>query len=269
MHAARRRSTVVWNTVVGLVAAGGLVLSGVVAVSAAASTDPTISINNPAGTATPKAGTVVLSGNVAKGSAGTTTVLYVLDATASTHLSAGSDCNGDGSASVADDLNGDGSVDGDVLDCEIGAVKKLNSSLISSYSGTSMVVGVEAFSHNAAVAALNTTDTSLFAAPSYTGGEAQPRIITAAQSIWRGSIESYVHRDLGASPTSYDAAVATALSALHSAPAGPKWVMLLSDGKTSVADSTLSALHASGIHLSSFAVGTGSTCKSSGALAKM
>jgi hypothetical protein len=265
MRAARRKSTVVRNTVVGLVAAAGLVLSGLVAVSASAATDPSITINKPAQA---KAGTVVLSGNVAKGSAGTTTVLYVLDATSSTHLSAGSDCNGDGVHSVADDLNGDGSV-GDVLDCEIGAVKKLNASLISSYPGTGMEVGVEAFSHNAAVAALSATPADLFAAPASTGGEAQPRIITATESIWRDGIHQYVPKPLGASPTSYDAAVATALSALHSAPAGPKWVMLLSDGKTSVADSTLRALHSSGIHLSSFAVGTGSTCKSVGALAKM
>ena len=148
--------------------------------------------------------------------------------------------------------------------------KKLNTTLISSSAGTNMVVGVEAFSQFAKVAALNTADTALFAAPASTAvGETQPRIITAAKSIHRGSIDSYVPRDLGGSPTSYDAAVSTALTALHSAPAGPKWVMLLSDGKTSVQDSTLNALHTSGIHLSSFAVGTGATCKSVGALAKM
>lgn len=253
---------------VGLVAAAGLVLPGLAAVPASAATDPSISINNPARTHQPVAGTVEISGNVSHGTKDPTTVLYLLDATASTHLSVGSDCNGDGAHSVADDLNGDGAV-GDVLDCEIGAVKKLNTSLISSYPGASMMVGVEAFSQFARVAALNMSDSELFAAPASTGGEAQPRVITAATSIHRGGIDMYVPRDLGGSPTSYDLAVATALSAFHSAPAGPKWVMLLSDGKTSVADSTLSALHSSGVHLSSFAVGTGATCKAVGALAKM
>jgi hypothetical protein len=259
MHAARR------STVVGLVAAAGLVLPGLATVPASAATDPSISINKPGAVV---AGPVALTGNVSRGTSDPTTVLYVLDATASTHLSAGSDCNGDGAHSGADDVNGDGAV-GDVLDCEIGAVKKLNTSLIAAYPSTRMVVGVEAFAQVARVADLSAPGPDLFAAPGDKGTEAQPRIITAATSVRRGAIDRYVPKDLGGSPTSYDQAVSTALTALHSAPAGPKWLMLLSDGKTSVADSTLSALHASGVHLSSFAVGDGANCNSWGALAKM
>jgi hypothetical protein len=260
MHAARLRSTVV-----GLVAAAGLVLPGLAVVPASAATDPSISINNPG---TPKAGPVVLSGNVSRGTKDPTTVLYVLDATASTHLFAGSDCNGDGAHTAADNLNGDAAV-GDVLDCEIGAVKKLNTSLIATYPTTRMAVGVEAFAQVAQVADLRAPGPEMFAPPGDKGSEAQPRIITAATSVHRGAITQYVPKSLGGSGTSYDSAVSTALSALGAAPAGPKWVMLLSDGRTSVADSTLSALHASGIHLSSFAVGDGANCNAWGALAKM
>jgi hypothetical protein len=209
-----------------------------------------------------------LSGNVSHGTKDPTTLLYVLDATASTHLFEGSDCNGDGAHTAADNLNGDAKV-GDVLDCEIGAVQKLNTSLIATYPTTRMGVGVEAFAQVAQVADLSSPGPDTFAAPGDKGSEAQPRIITAATSVQRGIINQYVPKSLGGSGTSYDLAVSTALSALHGAPAGPKWVMLVSDGKTSVADSTLSALHASGIHLSSFAVGDGANCNSWGALAKM
>jgi hypothetical protein len=251
--------------VVGLVAAAGLVLPGLAAVPASAATDPSISINNPG---TPKAGPVVLSGNVSHGTKDPTTVLYVLDATASTHLFAGSDCNGDGARTSADNLNGDAAI-GDVLDCEIGAVQKLNTSLIATYPTTRIAVGVEAFAQVAQVADLSAPGPDMFAPPGDKGSEAQPRIITAATSVWRGEINQYVPKSLGGSGTSYDLAVSRALSALAGAPAGPKWVMLVSDGKTSVADSTLSALRASGIHLSSFAVGDGANCNSWGALAKM
>jgi hypothetical protein len=262
MHGVSRRK----STVIGLVGVVALALPALAGIPAAAAADPSITINDPALAGQPKAGTVELSGNVAEGTS-TTTVLYVLDATASTHLSAGSDCNGDGADNAADDLNADGAV-GDVLDCEIGAVKKLDSSLISS-PGASVMVGVEAFAQLAQVADLNVAGTAVFAAPGDTGGESQPRIITATTSVQRGSITRYNAKSLGASGASYDAAVSTALSAFSHAPAGPKWVMLLSDGKTSVSDRTLAALHSSGVHLSSFAVGVGSSCDKHGALAKM
>jgi hypothetical protein len=63
MHAVSRRK----SSVVGLVAAAGLVVPGLAAAPAAAVTDPSISINNPALAGTPVAGTVVLSGNVSTG----------------------------------------------------------------------------------------------------------------------------------------------------------------------------------------------------------
>jgi hypothetical protein len=263
MHGVSRRKA----SLLGFVATLGLVAPALAASPAAAAADPSISINNPARAGQPKAGTVELSGNVAEGSS-TTTVLYVLDATASTHLSAGSDCNGDGTASAADDQNADGAV-GDVLDCEIGAVRKLNTNLISAYPGASMMVGVEAFAQLAQVADLNLSGTQIFAAPGDTSGESQPRIITATTSVQRGAITRYNAKSLGGSGASYDSAVSTALAAFDRAPAGPKWIMLLSDGKTGVADSTLSALRSAGVHLSSFAVGATANCRAYGALAKM
>jgi len=59
MHAVSRRST----GLIGVVAAAGLVSTGLAAVPATAATDPAISINNPAVAGQPKAGTVVLSGH--------------------------------------------------------------------------------------------------------------------------------------------------------------------------------------------------------------
>jgi hypothetical protein len=272
MHAAPRRK----STAIGLVAAAGLALSGLAAIPASAATEPaSITINDPARAGQPVAGQVELSGDVSKAASATTTVLYVLDATGSTKElpvapAPGNDCNGDGTADASDNVNGD-AVSGDVLDCEIGAVRSLNSSLASSHPDH-MVVGVEAFAQFAQVAALSTDGSLLFAAPGYTGGEAQPLIDTAATSIRRGAITKYVPRDLGAlHHNSYDTAIMTALSALGQAPVGPKWIMLLSDGQTSVADSTLAALRQSGVHLSAFGVGTGASCdaKQRGALFQM
>jgi hypothetical protein len=270
MHAASRRK----SAVVGLVAAAGFAVTGLAAVPATAATSThAVSINDPAASGTPSAGQVQLTGTV--GSTAATTVLYVLDATGSTKDvppigSPGNDCNGDGIANLSDNVNGD-AVSGDVLDCEIGAVRSLNANLASAHPDN-MVVGVEAFAEFAQVASLNTAGSQIFAPPGYTGGEAQPRIDTAAMSVRRGSISRYVPKDLGAlHHNSYDAAVMTALSALGQAPAGPKWIMLLSDGQTSVSDSTLAALKASGVHLSSFGVGTGASCdpRKRGALVQM
>jgi hypothetical protein len=264
MHAVSRRN----SSVVGLVAAAGLAMSGLAAVPANAGAGPSISINDPARAGQPVAGRVELNGNVSKASSDTTTVLYVVDATGSTKDLALTDCNGDGAVGAGDDVNADGVV-GDVLDCEIGAVRSLNASLSASHPDD-MVVGVEAFANLAKVAALNSSGSEIFAAPGDTGGEAAPRVITAATSIQRGAISRYVPMSLGSGHhNNYDSAVLTALSALGNAPAGPKWVMLLSDGQTSVADSTLDTLRASGVHLSSFAVGTDANCAKHGALAKM
>ena len=61
---------------------------------------------------------MTVAGTVGLGAAGTTSVLYVVDATQSTADPTGSDCGDDQVGYGGDDLNGDGSV-GDVLDCEI------------------------------------------------------------------------------------------------------------------------------------------------------
>jgi hypothetical protein len=262
MHAVSRRK----SSVVGLVATAALVVPGLGAVPAAAATDPSISINNPALAGTPVAGAVVLSGNVSTGTSDATTVLYVVDATGSTQDSAGSDCNGDGTPGATDDLNADGAV-GDVLDCEIGAVQKLNSSLISTYPGASMQVGIEAFGAEAQVADLSLSGQT-FATPSYTGGEARPRIVTAATSVQRGAILQYNYKSLGGTGITFDRVIDKALGSLDLV-SGPRWVFLISDGRTSVSAATLARLTSSGIHLSSFAVGGGANCNKGGALAKM
>src|SRR3954453_10210625 len=114
------------NISIALVATAGLALSGLAAIPASAATGHLITINAPARAGEPVAGSVKLSGTV--GTSETTTVLYVVDATGSTKDLVGTDCNGDGTVGLADDVNADG-VAGDVLDCEIGAVRRLNTSL--------------------------------------------------------------------------------------------------------------------------------------------
>ena len=79
MHAATRRK----SAVVGLVAAAGLAVSGLAAVPATAASAASISINDPAAAGTPVAGRLELSGNVSQGPNEITSVLYVVDATAS------------------------------------------------------------------------------------------------------------------------------------------------------------------------------------------
>jgi hypothetical protein len=99
-------------------------------------------------------------------------VLYVLDATRPPRTCPrGSDCNGDGAHSLADDLNTDGSV-GDVLDCEIGAVKKLNTTpdLVALPAPTWWSASRPSLPVRQGSPALNTTDTALFGRAGLHGG---------------------------------------------------------------------------------------------------
>jgi hypothetical protein len=264
MHAVPRRK----NTAIGLVAAAGLALSGLAAIPAGAATGGSITTNDPGH---PVAGTVVLTGNVSKAANEVTSVLYVVDVTASSKLPAsGGSCG---------DVNHDGGAPpgavGDVLDCELAAVTALNSSLLASSGGVGIQVGIEAFGSSAALADLSPAG-GLFAPPGDTlAGETQPRIITAATSVQHHQIVRYNVKPLGTTGIDYNDVIATAQAAFATAPAGPKWVFLLSDGKTSVntdaasTQVTLTNLHNSGIHLSTFAVGDNSNCNETGALSKL
>jgi len=267
MHAATRRK----SAVVGLAAAAGLAVSGLAAGPATAASAASISINDPAAAGTPVAGRLELSGNVSQRANEITSVLYVVDATASSTKvpTTGPNCG---------DVNADAAVRGgavgDVLDCELAAVHALNSSLLTSSDGAGVQAGIEAFGAVAALADVNAAGAT-FAPPGDTGGETQARIITAATSIQHHRILRYNVKTLGGTGITYNDVLQTAQGAFATAPAGPKWLFLLSDGQTPVnrdstsTKATLAALASSGIHLSSFAVGDNSTCNPNGALAKM
>lgn len=215
----------------------------------------------------PRAGTVDLTGRVGVGTGEVTTVVYVLDATQSTDSPQGSDCSGNGSVGAEDDLNGDLSI-GDILDCEIAGIESLNNSLTST---TGIQVGLVAFANQAAAADLDPDGSATFAAPKFTGGAAQSRLGTVARSVVRNQIGLYDSRDLGGSGagTAFNSAISVALSTLATAPAGPRWIMFLSDGQAAIADGLLSQLTQSGVGLRSFGVGTDASCARSGSLYKM
>lgn len=220
-----------------------------------------ISIDDPAAAGALHAGVVTLRGSVSAGSPSeTTSVLYVLDASNSTQSSPGTDCTGDGAATAEDDLNGDGTV-GDILDCEIAAVRSLNAGLAGPTAGI-LQVGLVAFADEAAAADLSPDGTATFLPPGFSGGDAQPRVVTAARSVTRRNIALYDPKSLGGSGSgsAFNNAVTTSLSTLAAQPAGPKWVMFLTDGQAPVADSTIDALRASGVRLRGFGIGPSASC---------
>lgn len=219
-----------------------------------------VSIDDPGA---PIAGTVKLTGKVGAGASGVTSVLYVIDASGSTGDPQGSDCSGNGVAGGEDDFNGDASV-GDVLDCEISGVLALNKSL----PAAGVQVGLVGVAGTAAAADLDPAGSASFVPPDFTGGDSRPRIESVARSVTMFRVGLYDPRDLEGG-TNFDAAIQVALSTLANAPAGPKWIMFLSDGDAPVADAVLQQLQQSQVRLRSFGVGSGATCASSASLYKL
>jgi hypothetical protein len=214
-----------------------------------------------------QAGPVTLSGRVSLEAGQVTSVLYVVDATRSTAEPTGADCSGDGVVTADDDDNGDGSV-GDVLDCEIAGVQALNASL----SGKEGVqAGLVGFANDAATANLDPAGNADFVAPGETGGDVRPRIDSVARSLDQSEIGLYTFHDLGGSGagTAFNRAIEESLDTLSTAPAGPKWVMFLSDGQSKIKDSVLDELTASGVRLRSFAIGADASCVSFASLSKL
>ncbi len=220
-------------------------------VSAAAS----ITVDDPG---TPTAGKVELTGKVGAGASGVTSVLYVIDASGSTGDPQGSDCSGNGTAGAEDNFNGDASV-GDVLDCEISGVLALNRSL----PATGVQVGLVGLAGTSASADVDpSASAAAFVPPGFTGGDPRPRIESVARSVTMFRVGLYEPRDLEGG-TNFDAAIQVGLSTLATAPAGPKWIMFLSDGDAPVSGAVLEQLRQSGVRLRSFGVGSGATCERS------
>lgn len=186
-----------------------------------------------------------------------TLVQYVVDVSGST-ASPLQDCNDDGARDTLDDFNGDGRL-GDVLDCEISAVVALNAGLRATPGAPESIrVGLTAFGTFAATAQMKRDEpATLFVPPGLTGDgiDVIPNVNVVASSLREGFLGEYAphHVDGG---TNFDAALGAALAALDSHP-GPRWIFLLSDGDATVARATLDRVTASGAHVRTFAVGTG------------
>jgi hypothetical protein len=220
-----------------------------------------VSIDDPGA---PTAGTVKVTGKVGAAADGVTSVLYVIDASGSTRTSAGSDCSGNGAAGPEDNLNGDNSV-GDVLDCEISGVLALNRSLPSA----GVQVGLVGLAGSAAAADMDPAGSAALVPAHFTGGDPRPRIESVATSVVRSDIGLYDFRDLLDVGTDFNMAIDVALSTLASAPAGPKWIMFLSDGAAGVDDARLEQLRVSGVRLRSFGIGANASCERFASLNKM
>ncbi len=228
-----------------LVALGAATVLGVATLTGvppAVAAAPAVTIQDPG---TPTAGPVTLRGT-ASGGALTTTVLFAVDVSQSTAHPSELDCDGNGNFGPRDNFNGDDTT-GDVLDCEISAVQALNTGLTAS-AGSSLV-SLEQFSTSATAVDLDPGPGGpvWFDTPGNNGTGAEPRLVTAARTLQRAT---------GTSGTTLDEAVALALKTLGGAPAGPKWIMFLSDGQVSdpPTAATVSALKASGVHLRSFVI---------------
>lgn len=218
---------------------------------------------------TPSAGTVELGGTVGVHPGETTTVLFVMDATNSTTKQTGADCSGNGALGPEDDYNADGSV-GDVLDCEIAGVVALNSSLINA-SGN-LATGLVAFGNTAAAADADpAAGVTTLVQPGATAGDSQPLLEKVARSVRLNEIGLYQPTTLGGSGqgTAFSNAIEVALATLQSAPAGPKWIMFMSDGLAAIEDTQLAALTQSKVSLRVFGIGAAATCDVHGSLYKM
>jgi hypothetical protein len=215
----------------------------------------TITIDDP-GAQT--AGTVRVTGKVGAAADGITSVMYVIDASGSTRTTepGTTDCSGNGTEGLKDDdFNNDQSL-GDVLDCEISGVLALNRSLPSA----GIQVGLVGLAETAAAADLDPVGSAALVPPHFTGGDPLPRIESVATSVNRNYIGLFDRRELGSDGTNFNAAIDAALSTLATAPAGPKWIMFLSDGEARVDDALLERLGQSGVHLRSFGIGARATC---------
>ena len=215
----------------------------------------------------PSAGTVTLTGSVGVEAGEVTTVLYVFDTTRSTASPQGSDCSGNGAVGAEDDRNGDGSV-GDILDCEIAGVEALNSSLAAT---AGLQVGLVAFSNQAAAADLDPAGTATFLPPGFTGGDPlHGSAPWSGASFGTGSACTTPRTSAAAEPGPRSTAPSPWLCPhWATAPAGPKWIMFLSDGQAAIDNGLLQQLTQSGVRLRSFGIGADASCAPSKSLYKM
>jgi hypothetical protein len=224
-----------------------------------------VTIDQPATGEVLRPGEIAIRGRVTGAGAGdTATVLYVADVSGSSAWRVRGACGGDATRRFRADLNGDG-YGGDLLDCEIATLTRLNDRLDAAASadagaGTApgnasgdagrVRVGLVAFSSRAAAADLSPAiGQQPFAAPgqAHGGSGGTPAVLVAARSLRQGWIGRYTRYRLGVG-TDLDDALATSLRTLRAAPPGPKWVVFLSDGEARVSGSSLARLRAAAVN---------------------
>jgi len=259
---------------VALALAAALAVPVTAAVPAQAATTASITIADPGAVV---AGGVTLAGAVSRSNSpgDTTSVLIAMDASGSSRTPNGKDCNGDGRADPVgpqspddDDLNNDTAF-GDLLDCEIGAAIALNGSLAAS-PVPNVQVGLMAFDENPALADLDPGPADVrFVAPATAGEPGETMLQTVAKSVLREKIRKYTERELPGENTNFNNAVLGAIGAFTGQPAGPKYVLFLSDGESAVSQETIDHLKASGVQLRTFAVDGAAGCEAASSLSEL
>lgn len=236
-----------------------------------------ISIDYPAKGDVLRPGQVVIRGTVDPGTpSGTATVLYLADVSRSTAAPSRDACRGGGShgAGGSADLNADGRA-GTVLDCEIAALTRLHDRLRAVWRGRGdFLAGLVPFATRAVTADLSPAGGVQWLVPAGqalgTGGTGITDVELAARSLRPGEIGRYNRYLLGGRSDLGDA-VQAGLNALRTAPTGPRWLVLLSDGDPGVRWSALNRLRAAArdedVHLRSLAfAGAGGGVGCAGAL---
>ncbi|MDO5750353.1 MAG: vWA domain-containing protein [Rothia sp. (in: high G+C Gram-positive bacteria)] len=187
-----------------------------------------------------------------------TNVVFVMDLSGSTAMPDHMDCNGDGVKDAKDNFNRDTFV-GDVLDCEVSAVQKLNAQLAALPSSDQNIrVSVVAFGSNAHALALDPNGAT-WVAPGHTvNGQNAVNFVTHGTTA--GSVKAYQDVDVSYGTDFHDALEA-AYGQLDQVQ-GDKYIFFLSDGNASLYSSTKELLkkHAADVKLRTFAVGKAAKC---------
>lgn len=248
--------------VAALVAASGL---AAVAVQPATAAEPTISITSPSNFSTVDGTRFSVEGSFSASPTDGVNAVYVTDVSGSTASPTGQDCNGDGRADALDNFNNAGAT-GDTLDCEISGVIALNASI---RNASRVQVALIPFGSSASAANLGGAGVEkVFIPPAEDvdndrSGTAD--VVQAAGSMTQGQIALFSPRSVSTG-TNFDAAITEPLRVKGLAPFSRTVAFFLSDGESSVSSSTLSSLTASGIEVSTYAIGAGTGCQTNGPL---
>ena len=232
-------------------------------------TSITVSIDSPADGSVRPPGPVPVSGTASVGQGQpvpSTALVYTLDVSNSTQTAVTAGCGGD--------QNGDGDAN-NILDCEVLAAKTLNNEALSpGTAGTIPEVGAAAFANGATTADVGPAGgEQLITGPATdadgAGGRDINQVLNSAfrnQGAQAG-FHAFTEKDVGCCATNFAAGITASTQVAAAASAGlRRLVVFLSDGLSTGEDITgpLNAVPAN-VDFYTFAVGTASSCTSSGA----